>query len=118
MEVKVKIEGKIIIENVLIYNTFFKRLHGLMFKKQFIMGGVLLVPCKQIHSFFMNFPIDVIFLAKDDHVLHVLPSFKPGKISSIIKDCQKVLELPSGTITKYNIKEGTILEIVRETVYY
>lgn len=115
MIAKIHLGGKEIIDNVHVYNTFFKRLHGLMFKKVFPRGGVLLVPCKQIHSFFMYFAIDVVFLDKEGYVIHVLHCFQPGKVSKLFKNSHQVLELPSGAITKHGIKEGNILQIIRET---
>lgn len=111
MKAQIIKDGKVILKNVLIYDTFFKRLHGLMFKKSFPMDGVLLVPCKQIHTFFMAFPIDVIFLNKEGIVLDALPSIEPGKVSKLYKSCQKVLELPSKSIFKHNIETGNLLEI-------
>lgn len=50
--------------------TFFTRLKGLMFVKSISEdGGLLLENCNSVHTFFMKFPINVIYLDKDFKVI-------------------------------------------------
>jgi uncharacterized membrane protein (UPF0127 family) len=55
--------------------------------------GIYLVPCEWIHTFRMQFPIDVAFLARDGRVLAVHHSLKPNRISKLIIRAEGVLEL-------------------------
>jgi uncharacterized protein len=86
--------------------SFFARLKGLQLKKDLPAGsGMLITPCNSIHMFFMRFPIDAIFLDKDQNVLYIEEDIKPWRISKVIKNSRSVLELPAGTAKA----TGTIL---------
>ena len=53
-------------EKVLVASTFFERLKGLMFDRSLgrEYDGMLIKHCNSIHTFFMNYKIDVLFLGK------------------------------------------------------
>ncbi len=94
-----KIKGTVLAEDVIIANTIFKRAKGLLGKKEFKKGQALILkPSNSIHTFFMNFPIDVLFVDKDNRVLKALSSVKPFRLTSIYFQASFVIELPSGTI--------------------
>ncbi len=80
-------------------DTFRLRLLGLMFRPGLEPGGGLwLEPCRQIHTHFMRFPLDVLFLDPEGVVLHALRSFPPWRISPTIPGARVVLELPAGAM--------------------
>ena len=92
-------------------DTFFSRLIGLMFKKNLPDGsGVVLKPCTQIHTCFMRFNIDVIFLDKDLQVLHIIENMKPWRISPLFLKARYTVELPAGTL-RGRVKKGEILAL-------
>ncbi len=102
----------IIVQDCKIADTFSKRFKGLMGKKTLEEGkGLYITKCNSIHMFFMKFPIDVIFLDKNKTIVHLLQNFKPWKIQFPIKRAADTLELPAGTIKKYNINLGDILSL-------
>lgn len=79
--------------------SFFKRLKGLMFRAALPQGhALLLAPCPQIHTCFMRFNIDVIFVAEDGTVLYVKENMKPWRVSPIVPHAVQTLELPGGTL--------------------
>ncbi|MBP5403612.1 MAG: DUF192 domain-containing protein [Elusimicrobiaceae bacterium] len=79
--------------------SFWSRLKGLMGRKQLAVGeGLLLEPCPQVHTCFMYFAIDVIFLSKDNRVVAVAEDLKPWRMSSFYPSARRTLELPSGTL--------------------
>lgn len=95
----------------LIYgNTFFKRLIGLMGKKE-IKQGLYLPKCNNIHTFFMKSPIDILFINKNNVVISLLTNFKKNKITHL-KDATSIIELPPNTINKFNIKINDNIKIV------
>ena len=65
--------------------------------------GFLLENCKIIHSFFMRFSFDAVFLDKDLKVIALYSEFKPFRVSKYFKKAKYVLELPKGSIKKFDI---------------
>ncbi|MFT8349080.1 DUF192 domain-containing protein [Clostridium saccharoperbutylacetonicum] len=113
MRVLNKNSNMLLADEVIIANTFMTRLKGLMFKRSLVEGNVLMIkPCNSIHTFFMKFPIDIIFLSKGNVVIHVIENMIPGKISPFVKGAISVLELQSGIIRKTETKKGDLLEIL------
>ena len=94
------IENKLVVKELLLANTFFARLKGLMFKKDLpIHKGVLLSPCNSVHTFFMNFNIDVVYLDQDLIIKEVFYNVSPRKVLPIRKDCKNVLEVKAGVLS-------------------
>ena len=93
-------------------NTFIRRFLGLMGKAGLSHGqGLIITPCNSIHMFFMKFPIDAIFIDKNNKVLLVLENFKPWHISRIVFNAYSVIELPTGTIKATNTSINDILQL-------
>ncbi|MBM2802488.1 MAG: hypothetical protein HW419_381 [Deltaproteobacteria bacterium] len=93
-------------------DNFLTRLVGLL--KRTNLGpeeALWLMPSKGIHTVGMKFPIDVIFLKRDCHVLGLISGMSPYRISSIHLTAYSVLELPNGTIRKSRTEIGDQLEI-------
>ena len=102
---------QVIAENLTLNNTFFSRLIGLMGKKSLPPGsGIILKPCTQIHTCFMRFNIDVIFLDDNLEVLHVIENMPPWRISPLFLKARYTVELPAGTL-KGSVKKGEILAL-------
>jgi uncharacterized membrane protein (UPF0127 family) len=72
--------------------------------------GMYLGPCQWIHTFRMQFPIDVAFLSRDGRVLTVHHNLKPNRLSKIALRAQGVLELPSGRLRATNTEVGDIVQ--------
>ncbi|MBQ2312764.1 MAG: DUF192 domain-containing protein [Elusimicrobiaceae bacterium] len=98
-------------DDLTLNNTFCSRLIGLMFKKNLPAGsGIILKPCTQIHTCFMRFNIDVIFLDEDLKVLHIIENMKPWRISPLLLKSKYTVELPAGTL-KGRVKKGETLAL-------
>lgn len=72
--------------------------------------GLWIVPCESVHSFFMKFTIDVVYLDRKHRVKKVRSEMVPWRISGCIT-AHSVLELPSGTISRTGTVKGDQLEI-------
>lgn len=108
-----KTENFIISENLEVADSYFKRLKGLMFTKKLLEREALkLIPCNQIHTFFMNYSIDVLYLDSDNNVIFFEENLKPGRIGMRVKDALSVIELPEGKIKKSNINIGDSFTII------
>lgn len=91
--------------------TFRLRLLGLMFRAGLPQGeGLLIRPCRAVHTHFMRFPIDVLFLDRESRVVHLIPAMAPWKLSPTIKDADAVLELPAGASGA--TAPGDLLELI------
>jgi uncharacterized protein len=91
-------------------DSFFLRLKGLMFRKEPIKNeGVWIVPCNAVHMFFMNFPIDIVLLNEQNEVVKIFENLQPWKMTKPLKSAHSTLELPSGSIEKFGISVGTII---------
>ncbi len=92
-------------------SNFFGRALGLMFRRRLEEGEGLLIEFSSllksclIHSFFMRFTIDLIFIDSDMSVVD-LTALAPWKVYSPKGDCRGVLEVNEGTIEENDIKVG------------
>lgn len=99
--------GKTIAQDICVADTFLKRLVGLMFQKELSSEKALIIEnCNAIHTFFMRFPIDVLFVDKNNRVVKVVKNFKPWRISAFVKNADYVVELASGSVTDSLVKVG------------
>ncbi len=72
--------------------------------------GLWIVPCESVHSFFMKFTIDVLYLDREHKVKKVRPEMVPWRVSACLT-AHSVLELPAGTIARTGTVPGDQLEI-------
>lgn len=96
--------------DIVLATSLLDRMRGLLGKRSLPPGqGLLLRPCKGIHTFFMKFPIDAVFLDKENRVIAVYNSLQPNHMTSIHRAAHAVLELPAGTLNAETVI-GDILE--------
>jgi uncharacterized membrane protein (UPF0127 family) len=94
--------------------THWSRFRGLMCTdaKEFCEGnGLWIVPCRGVHTFAMNFPIDVIYLDAKKFVVHVEENLKPWRMGRIRLKAASVLELPGKSLTSTGTAVGDEIEI-------
>jgi uncharacterized protein len=99
--------GNIVAEEVQSAFTFFRRLKGLMFTKSLPSGSCLHIrPCRSVHTFFMKYTIDILYLDAKNNIIGVEANLKPGKLGAIYPNSVSVIELPEGTIQQNGIQIG------------
>jgi len=81
---------------------------GLLFVRQ------KLEPFMWMHMFFMRFTIDIVFLDRNDHVVHICHSLKPWRVSPILFSARKALELAAGATQRSGTVIGDVIEIRSE----
>ncbi len=64
-----------------------------------------------IHTFGLKFPIDVLILSNENKVVSMKENLKPNRIFLWNPMYEKVIELPSGTIEKVQIKMNMPIDI-------
>lgn len=112
MRIKNTSKGKFLAENCKVADTFRTRLRGLIGKSGLQTGDALFIkPCNSVHTLFMRFPIDVLFLDANNTVIFLIENMLPWKISPFVKKAKSVVEIPVGTIKASNTETGDSLEI-------
>jgi uncharacterized membrane protein (UPF0127 family) len=91
---------------VIEFNTFFKRLRGLMGKRTLPSETwFLLTPCNSIHTFGMKVSIDCLFISKEGIVIGLHERIAPRRIQTE-KKAFATLEAAIGTLQNQKIKIG------------
>jgi len=70
--------------------------------------GLLLSPCKAVHTVGMRFPIDVIFIDRDGRAVRIVPALAPWRIAMSAR-AKAVIELAAGTAAASDIRIGDLL---------
>lgn len=116
MENKIKILNKstnqYISINTKIAKNFWDRFLGLMFTKQMPdCDGLLIMYCNSIHTFFMRYNLDLVFLDSNLKVVKIIYEKKTWRATLFYFRATQVLEMKAGTLDK-NIKVGNTLEFL------
>ena len=138
-------ENKVVVENLKIAEKYSEKMKGLLGRNEIAADeGLLIKNCNWVHTFFMKFPIDIVFLkaqitsilrlprrpAEDGQikstdyagkgiykVIKILYNKNPWQIGSPVWEADSVLELKAGTSSpqaKNLISIGDELEIVKD----
>jgi uncharacterized protein len=90
-------------------DTFMLRLLGLMFKPRLPdHEGLLIEPCASVHTFWMRFSIDVLFIDKQGRVCAIHEAVKPFRVAFMV-GAHAVLELNAGEAARHGLKVGSVL---------
>ena len=84
--------------------TFFQKLKGLMFKKNF--DYILKFKTNGIHTFFMKTKIDVVLTDKNGKILYIYKSLKPNRIILPKKTVTYTYEMPEGFVQNLEDKKN------------
>ena len=110
MRVSNRTTGKSLGNDIAVADTGSKRRTGLLKHHSMREGeGLWIVPCEAVHTFFMKFSIDVVFLSKDRKILKTKKSMPKSRIALCLR-AHSVLELPPGTLERTGTVPGHQLE--------
>lgn len=105
-------DGEIICHQMLVENNLFGRMKGLMFSSELPdCDGFLINPCNSIHTFFMRYALDVIFLDRNFKIIKIIYNLNPWKMTGIYFKSHQVLEMKAGTLKK-QLSPGEKLEAI------
>ena len=91
-----KTTGKTVVAQLKIADGFWSRLVGLQFRRPLPSdAGLLLVPCNSVHTCFVRFPVDVVFLDDRGCVLAVRHNLRPWRLAFGPRKTHAVLEMTS-----------------------
>ncbi|HTW45103.1 MAG TPA: DUF192 domain-containing protein [Acidobacteriaceae bacterium] len=74
-------------------------------------GGLWIVPCESVHTFFMKFPIDLIYIDRKSTVKKVRRNVSPWRLSACLS-AHSIIELPAGVIDRSQTIVGDRLELI------
>jgi len=92
--------------------SFWKRGIGLMFRSGLASGaGLVIDPCSSIHTMWMRFPIDVLYVDKDGTINRADEAMKPWRFGPLFVHGKYVIELPPGTIRTTRTEQGDRIKV-------
>ena len=108
-------DGRVLCERCLVAETPLARMRGLLGRRGLDSGeGLLLRPASSVHTFFMRFPIDVVFLGGDGEVVKVSDRVRPWRTTAA-PGAKAVVELAAGEAARRGIRVGERLGLAGST---
>jgi uncharacterized membrane protein (UPF0127 family) len=87
------------------------RRRGLLGRDEFEKGAALIIaPCSSIHTFFMRFAIDVVFVSRDGRVLKTYSTLVPWRMAFSF-GAFAVIELPAGALSQLEARRGDVMHV-------
>jgi len=102
--------NKLIVSKVKIADNFWSRFTGYMFRTTPHVPAILFKPAISIHTFFLNFPLDIVFMDHEFRILKIYKNLSPWRHTWFYFNSKNTLELPTGVLP-FEIKEGDLLEV-------
>jgi len=109
MASRMMVDGNLVLDKIIMADTYSKRLQGLLGRKGLEeREGMMIIPCNSIHTYRMKFPIDVLFVDRDNIVVKVLRDLSPKRMGPLVLKSRYVIEAEAGTFV--GIEKGDKLE--------
>ena len=103
--------GRVICDRCVVADRALPRLRGLLGRSQLPAGdGLLLKPAPSVHTWFMRFAIDIVFLDRQLEVLAVRSEVGPWRMAGQ-RGARAVLELAAGEARQREIRPGHRLQL-------
>jgi len=111
-KIREKNSGRIIASNMKLATSFFDRLRGLMFRSEMPDCDAFLInDCISIHTCFMKFEMDAIFVNDKGKIIKIIRRMKPWRFSLFYYRAARVIEMDGGKFPD-DLHEGQELEFV------
>ncbi len=93
-------------------DTYLGRLIGLLATSSLSTEQALWIErCNSIHTFFMRFPIDVVFIDRNLKVKKVIENVRPWRFTWPVWGAHSTIEMPVGAIRRGRIEVGDQLHV-------
>jgi uncharacterized membrane protein (UPF0127 family) len=107
--------NQVIAEQVKEAHTFWTRFKGLMLTNSMPDNLALHIsPCPSIHTFFMRYGIDVLYVNDKNQIVGLEENLAPGKTGKRFSKVLSVIELPAGKIKTTSTAVGQTVAFVME----
>jgi uncharacterized protein len=115
IRVRNETRGTLLADRADVADTSASRNRGLLKHERLEPGeGLWIVPCEAVHTFFMKFPIDLVYLDKQKVVKKVRHAVPAWRLSGCLT-ARSVLELPAGTAEQTGTRPGDRLTVEKLT---
>lgn len=105
--------GTVVAEHAQLAGTSSERTRGLLGRTTLPPGeGLWIVPCESVHTFGMQFAIDLIYLDRKNRIRKICRGVKPWRISVCLV-AHSILELPTGAAMKSEARVGDQIELIQ-----
>ncbi len=102
----------VLLSDLKLADRYFLRLKGLLGTKT--LGndqGLWIDQCNSIHTFFMNYSIDCVFLNSKFEVQSIVKNVRPGRMVWPQSGARSVVEMAAGRSESLNLKKGDQLHV-------
>jgi len=100
--------GAVLVDQLRVANTHWSRLKGLLGSRALRSDeGLCIIPCRQVHTVGMRYPVDLVFLDHANKIVHTERGFAPGRFSRRVVAAASVVELAAGSIERLGMAPGT-----------
>jgi len=106
LKVKNARSGETVAPNAYLADNPLTRMRGLLGRASLPAGEAMVIrPSSSIHTAFMRFAIDVIYLNKQDEVVKVVPNLAPFRLSAA-RGAHTVIEMSAGATAALDLRQG------------
>lgn len=92
--------------------SYWARFVGLLGRSSLKPGEALVIePCSSVHTAFMRFTIDVLYVDRANSVVKSVSALRPFRASAVLRGAHAVIELPSGVIAETGTSVGDQLDL-------
>jgi uncharacterized membrane protein (UPF0127 family) len=100
-------QNRTLANKVWLANDPWSRLKGLLGRQGFPNEDAMwITPCNSIHTFFMKFAIDAVFVDNNLKICKIVKDIKPGRLIWPVWSAQSVFEFSAGFAERHGLKEG------------
>lgn len=104
--------NEVYVPNLIVARSLKDRLVGLLGRSELPEGeGLWILRSPSIHTFFMRFPIDVVFVDRKMKVKAIYKNVVPWRWILPVWGADSVIELPAGTVTRKVLQVGDQLNV-------
>ena len=103
-------EGRLV-ARARVAHSMWSRMRGLIAHPLAEGHGLLLPSCSSVHTHFMSYPIDVVYLSSDETIVKIVSRLRPWRFSGTLRGAKHVLELPAGRAAASGLEPGQQLTV-------
>ena len=107
LEIRVERTGRVLASRAQVARSLISRVVGLLGRDSLGEGeGLILTACRSIHTWWMRFAIDAVFVDRAWAVVAIWNSLPPWRMTPFVWRAQAVIELPAGTVGRTHLAVG------------